>query len=166
MAEQTTVAFRVDESAKAKWEDAVESPEYHSLSHLIRLSVQKEITGSEGTDTQPDNTPAENSEVLDSLTRLERTVDDIQDELDAVSRENRSEELFDLEQVLLEVLPTAPETYSPGPDEPEAEEVGQKPREVAGRIGADSSDVSEALEGLANTTGQVRSFQNYYWRVN
>lgn len=167
MAEKTTVAFRIDESVKEEWEDAAEGPEYDSLSHLIRLSVQREITDTESAPrtAQADTETEKDSEVLDSLTRLERTVEDIQDEVKAVSREKESEELYSMEQVLLEVLPTAPETYAPGPQEPKPESVGQKPREVAARIGADTSDVSETLERLSNRTGQVRSSNGYYWRV-
>jgi len=165
MAEKTTVAFRIDESVKEEWEDAAEGPEYDSLSHLIRLSVQREITDTNTASRTARADTVEDSEVLSSLTRLERTVEDIQDEVKAVSREKESEELYSLEQVLLEVLPTAPETYAPGPQEPKPGSVGQKPREVAARIGADTSDVSDTLERLSNRTGQVRSSNGYYWRV-
>jgi antitoxin component of RelBE/YafQ-DinJ toxin-antitoxin module len=165
MAEKTTVAFRVDETVKSEWEDAAESPEYDSLSHLIRLSVQKEITETETKRPQEDPGSGLNSEALQSLNRVERVVEEIEDEVKAVARESRAEELYDLEQVLLEVLPTAPESYFPNPGEADPEEVGQKPREVAARIGADTSDVSDALESLDDKTGQVRSHRSYYWRA-
>ncbi|WP_092732676.1 hypothetical protein [Halopenitus persicus] len=174
MAEKTTVAFRVDESVKSKWEDAATRPEYDSLSHLIRLSVQKEITDTETahTDTQTITEVAEDSEVLQSLTRIERVVEDVQDEVEAVGRESRAGELYDLEQVLLEVLPTAPESYHPGEGESASiEDASAKPHDIAGKIGADTSDVSDALERLANNTGQVRSVTHkpsgdtYYWSI-
>lgn len=174
MPEKTTVAFRIDESVKEEWEDAAEGPEYDSVSHLIRLSVQKEITDTETTETdaQAGAGPAENSEVLDSLTRLERTVEDIQDEMRAVSSESRSGELYSLEQVLLETLPTASKDLDPTTElEPEQFESGATtPHDIAGKIGADTSDVTDALERLADNTGQVRSVENqktgdnYYWR--
>lgn len=164
MAEKTTVAFRVDESVKQEWEDAAEGPEYDSLSHLIRLSVQKEITDTETaeTDAQAGVSLAGDSEVLDSLTRLERTVEDIQDEMKAVSRESRSEELYNLEQVLLEILPT----YEPGiqdlknPAETDIETVTSE--EVAARIDADEQDVSDALNRLSDNTGQVKALQTAF----
>jgi len=174
MPEKTTVAFRIEESVKEDWENAAEGPEYHSLSHLIRLSVQEEITNTETaeTDAQAGVSQAENSEVLDSLTRLERTVEDIQDEMRAVSSESRSGELYSLEQVLLELLPTASKDLDPITElEPEQLESGATtPRDIAGRIGADTSDVTDALERLADNTAQVRGVENqktgdnYYWR--
>lgn len=167
MAETTTVAFRIDESVKKEWETAVEGPEYNSLSHLIRLAVQRELADTEtaNTDAQGEVSIDENSEVLQSLNRVERVVEDIQDEVNAVSRERHSEELYDLKQVLLEVLPTAPETYQPGPREPDPSTVGEKPRDMAAKIGADTSDVSDVLEELANSIGQVRSTHNFYWKA-
>lgn len=167
MAEKTTVAFRLDESVKQEWEKAAESPEYQSLSHLIRLAVQREIAGEESAPrtAEADTVQTVNSEVLESLNRLEKVTEDIQEEVKATAREQRAEELYDLEQVLLEVLPTAPETYQPGPKEPEPSSVGENPRDVAGRIGADTSNVADALEELANKIGQVRSSQGHYWRA-
>jgi len=175
MAEKTTVAFRIDESVKEEWEDAAEGPEYDSLSHLIRLAVQREIadTQTPRTDAQTDAETTEDGEVLQSLTRIERAVTDVQDEMEALGRESRAEELYDLEQVLLEVLPTASKKLDPTselePDKLEAE--ATTPRNVAGRIGADTSDVSDALERLDENTGHVRSAEHresgesYYWRV-
>lgn len=167
MGEKTTVAFRIDESVKDEWENAAEGPEYDSLSHLIRLSVQREITDTEAPSrtAQVETETAENSEILQSLIRLEKATREIHEEVEAFSRERKSEELYKLEQVLLEVLPTAPRTYSPGPGDPSVSSVGEKPRHIAGRIVADTSDVSDALEDLANGVGRVRSANRYYWKV-
>ncbi|MDL0134864.1 hypothetical protein [Halobacterium salinarum] len=167
MAEKTTVAFRIDESVKEEWENAAEGPEYDSLSHLIRLSVQREITDTETAPrtAQADTGTAENSEMLQSLNRLEKVTGEIQEEVEAFSREQESEEMYNLRQVLLEVLPTAPGTYVPDAKEPNVETVGQKPREVAGRIGADTSDVSDTLEDMATGLGMVRSSNGYYWKA-
>lgn len=173
MAEKTTVAFRVDESVKKDWEEAAENAEYDSLSHLIRLSVQKEITDT-ATDTGPEVAPEEsdNGEVLQYLNRIERITEDVQDEVKALGRESRAEELYDLEQVLLEVLPTAPESYHPqeGDSKP-IEDANPTPHAIAGRVGADTSDVTDALERLENNTSQVRSAtetasgDTYYWSI-
>lgn len=173
MSEKTTVAFRVDESVKQEWEDAAENPEYDSLSHLIRLAVQKEITETETAETDTQADVEANSEILGSLNRLEKSIDEIQDEMEAVGRENHAEEMYELEQVLLEVLPTASKEIDPITEvEPDRLEAGATtPRDVAGRIGADTSDVADTLERLAENTGQVESVTNpesgdtYYWRV-
>lgn len=167
MPEKTTVAFRVDPDVKADWEESAESPEYNSLSHLIRLSVQREITdGSPQKEPQTESLQSEEGEVLQSLTRIERTVDQLKTEVETVSRENQAEELYDLEQVLLEILPSAPDGYIPNsPNDPSPETVGEDARSLAGRIGSDTTDVSEALEKLTENTAQVRSSNGNYWRV-
>jgi antitoxin component of RelBE/YafQ-DinJ toxin-antitoxin module len=168
MAEKTTVAFRIDESVKSDWEDAAENPEYNSLSHLIRLAVQREIAETESAPrtAQADTNTEDNAEVLESLNRLEKVTENIQEEVEAVAREEEAERNYDLEQVLLELLPTTPGDYAPGGrDYPDPQEVGQTPRDIAGRIGADTSDVEDVLENLEGRVGQVRQSVGYYWRV-
>lgn len=164
MAEKTTVAFRVDEGVKREWEDAAEGPEYDSLSHLIRLSVQREITETETgeMDAQSGVSSGGDSEVLDSLTRLERTVEDIQDEMKAVSRESRSEELYNLEQVLLEILPSFDPSIDDLQNPADSNIEAVTSEEIAARIDADEQDVSEALNRLSNNTGQVKALQTAF----
>ena len=167
MAEKTTVAFRIDESRKSEWESAAEGPEYDSLSHLIRLAVEREIaeSGTASRNAPADTEGISDQEVLESLNRIERATEDIQEEVKAVGREEQAGRYYDLEQVLLEILPTAPSSYVPSsPEDPDPTEVGQKPRDVAGRIGADTSDVEDALDSLDEKVGQVQSRSGYYWR--
>lgn len=174
MTEKTTVAFRVDPAVKEKWEEASESPEYDSLSHLIRLSVQKEITSdeTESSGSQTADSSGFDSETIQSVTRIERVVSDIQKEVDALSQEKQSEELFDLKQVLLELLPIAPETYQPlKSEDSEIREAKSSPQKIADRIGADVESVRDALTQLEENTAQVRSAMHkpsgntYYWRI-
>ncbi|OYR67278.1 hypothetical protein [Halorubrum ezzemoulense] len=168
MAEKTTVAFRVDESVKNEWEQAAKNPEYNSLSHLIRLAVQREITETESAPrtAQADTNTEDNAEILESLSRLEKATEEIQEEVEAVAREEEAERNYGLEQVLLEILPTTPGDYSPsGSDYPDPPQVGQTPRDLAGRIGADTSDVEDVLDNLEGKMGQVRESAGYYWRT-
>jgi Arc/MetJ-type ribon-helix-helix transcriptional regulator len=155
MGETTTVAFRIDESIKKEWEEAVESPEYNSLSHLIRLSVQKEIsdTGSGGKGTE--GSVEADGEIIDSLNKLEREVDSIQNEVSALSREDEAETLYDLEQVLLEILPEVNAIENIGSLH-ELDIDPAYPSELAGRIGAEEEEVTNALNRLAENTSQVR----------
>ena len=171
MGEKTTVAFRINEGVKEEWEEAANGPEYDSLSHLIRLSVQREIAETEAGETDAQAGVAAGGEVLKSLNRLEKSVEEIQDEMEAVGRENQAEEMYELEQVLLEILPsgdvdlTADNPALSGDLEP-ATASG-----MAGRIGADEQRVFDALNRLADNTGQVRRSQTVfdeqpgYWRV-
>ena len=173
MAEKTTVAFRVDESVKEEWEQAAEGPEYDSLSHLIRLAVQREITDTESAETDAQASVEADGEVLESLTRLERTVEDIYDEMGAVGRESQAEELYDLEQVLLEILPVNDVTvqFLKEQDPTDIDIDTLTPEEAAARIGADKEDVSDALNRLSDNTGQVHRSeipfddQTGYWRI-
>jgi hypothetical protein len=170
MSEKTTVAFRVDESVKQEWEEAAEDPEYDSLSHLIRLAVQREITDTVATETDVRAGLGNDGEILGSLNRLEKTVQEIHEEIGAVSRETESEELYDLEQVLIEILP------SYDVEEPDSELIrpkvdGLTPEKAASRIGAEEEVVSQALNRLYDNLGQIRRTdwesddQPEYWRV-
>ncbi|PSQ56467.1 hypothetical protein BRD22_05420 [Halobacteriales archaeon SW_8_68_21] len=171
MAEKTTVAFRVDESVKQEWEDAADGPEYDSLSHLIRLSVQREITDTETAETGAQADVEAGGEMLKSLNRLEKSVEEIQDEMGAVGRENQAEEMYELEQVLLEILPSGDIDLTADNPTDYLKTEPAKPSNVAGRIGADEQRVSDALNRLADNTGQVKRTQTAfddqpgYWRV-
>jgi hypothetical protein len=171
MGEKTTVAFRVDESVKEEWEEAANGPEYNSLSHLIRLSVQREITETEVGETDAQAGVAAGGEVLESLSRLEKSVEEIQDEMGAVGRENQAEEMYELEQVLLELLPSGDIDLTADNPARSLEVEPATPSDIAGRIGADEQRVSDALNRLADNTGQVRRSeiafdeQPGYWRV-
>jgi Arc/MetJ-type ribon-helix-helix transcriptional regulator len=154
MGETTTVAFRIDESIKKEWEEAVESPEYNSLSHLIRLSVQKEISDTNSGAKNTESGEEANGEIIDSLNKLEREIDSIQNEVSALSREDEAETLYDLEQVLLEILPEVDPTEHIGSLH-EVDIDPAYPSELAGRIGSEEEEVTNALNRLAENTSQV-----------
>jgi hypothetical protein len=141
MTETTTVALRVPESVKSEWERATETdPAYDSLSHLVRLAVERELSdAAEGAGSAETGADAA---VLASLRRLERGVADLQRELDAQAEERRAAALVDLERVALEVL---------------SSEESLTAETVAQRIGADTGAVREALARLAETTATVEA---------
>lgn len=174
MSEKTTVAFRISESVKQEWDDAAESSEqYNSVSHLIRLAVQRELEGR----TEP-QTPAEapaNPEVQKSLRELEAAVRGIQDEVELLSRDSKADELYSIEQVLLEVLPSVDRDEDPYADPhispSEALKGYPTAHDIAGRIGADTSVVRDTLEKLTENTSTVRTMslgdgdEIYCWKV-
>lgn len=170
MGETTTVAFRIDESIKKEWEEASENPEYNSLSHLIRLSVQKEISDTNSVQEDNQDSVETEGEIIGSLNKLEREIGSIQNELSALSREDEAESLYDLEQVLLEILPEIDVTESIGSGKG-IETDPAHPSELAGRIGANEEDVTNALNHLTENTSQVRrtdvafNQEAGYWRV-
>lgn len=175
MSEKTTVAFRISESVKQEWEEAAKSnEEYNSVSHLIRLAVQRELQGS--TESQTPTEAPTDPEVLKSLRELEASVESIQDEVEVLSRESKADELYSIEQVLLEVLPGVSQDEDPyaNPHLPTSEAVEGYPtaHDIAGRIGADTSVVKDTLERLTENTSTVRTIspqdegdELYCWKV-
>lgn len=71
-----------------------------------------------------------------------------------MSREDEAETLYDLEQVLLEILPEVDPTEHIGSLH-EFDIDPAYPSELAGRIGAEEEEVTNALNRLAENTSQV-----------
>lgn len=171
---QTTVALRVPESKKEEWEQIVsESPEYDSVSHLIRLAVQKEITGeSDRRESATNDDTGDTSEVLSELQRLQGGFERIEREIDALKREQEPQ--YDLDKILLEVLPEQPDGTrddAMSDSGPEPGDVGMPPQEVADRIGGDLDEISGALGRLVKNLKSVQSVTDretnvpYYWVI-
>lgn len=76
MTETTRIAFRIDKSLKEEWDRAVEeNPEYDSLSHLIRLSVGRELMGQPTTHEFSGGVEAERlEETVSAVQRLEERI--------------------------------------------------------------------------------------------
>jgi len=174
MPDQTTVAVRVAESTKEDWESAAESPEYDSLSHLIRLAVQKEITGdhaSESAEASSERSePGDTAEILSEVQSMRGEIESMEREINALKREQGPQ--YDLDNVLLEVLPVHPDGTGEEIESGNVDinEVGMPPATLADRIGGDRDEVSGALGRLWKNHRHVRSKSNdenipYYWRV-
>lgn len=173
MGERTQINFVVDEKQKARWETAVnEHPEAENLSHLIRISVSREIAGGD----RVSNDAAVSSEavgelqetlyteVADPLRSLQQDVNSISRQINALDREEKaSGENYDLQKVLFEMLPTPPE--DPDPDSPKPHNINPpefalSADEIADRVGADTDEVHDALKQLDEVTSVVRSGLN------
>jgi len=177
MGDKTTVAFRIDEGIKQEWEEAADGPEYGSLSHLVRTAVQKEITGEyteTGTVSTTEGETADSPEVVETVEQLQGAIDDMQAQIDEIHDETQAEAAYELEQVILELLPTVPEAESDeltSPHGPDPDSVGMTPQQIAGRIGADTDNVSGTCDRLSREIGRVEGVtdQNtgvsYYWKV-
>lgn len=65
------INFSIDEELKKEWEDEVESsPDYSSVSHLIRLSVNKEIRGASPDLIREIKTDIDTSEIENKIDEL------------------------------------------------------------------------------------------------
>ncbi|WP_251343407.1 hypothetical protein [Haloplanus halophilus] len=87
MGERPTIAFRVDETQKQKWESAVDdSDEYDSLSHLIRLSVSRELGDAYGTGSAETTSGNRDSlgDIESLLTRLDGKIDGLTEIVESV----------------------------------------------------------------------------------
>lgn len=170
MPEKTTVALRIAESVKNEWEAAAEGPEYDTLSHLIRLAVQREIAGDcKPQAAQEDEGSDSTGEVLQQLSQIERSIAELQETTDIVREDIQAEAASDLEQVLFEVLPTASMDVEAALEDYDIEQNADTPQEVAKRIGADATTVTDVLKRLEANTAAIRSVSNragetFYWR--
>lgn len=83
MGEKPTIAFRVGQEQKDRWDDAVDdNPEYDSLSHLIRRAVERELAGGydpTGGTTQED--PRIDS-VLEQVESIDAHLDGLNDSIE------------------------------------------------------------------------------------
>lgn len=168
MVAKTTRTVKVPESTSEEWEEyAEENPEVDSISHLIRLSVAKEMGGKydigrRRQSGESDVREGVSGEILTTLRSIETAIGDIEERLETLEEVESAEANYDLQRAIFSQLPTKPELAKSGTLErhewaPTAEEIAQK-------LGAEETDVEEALEQLAETTGQVRHDGTHYWR--
>lgn len=136
------INIRVDEERKKRWQKAAnESPEYDGLSHLIRLAVEQELaegggSGSSGSGeaTLDDESTDLLREVKGSTDRVEGGIEDVKARLHRIEeRVGQSGAEFSLRAAVRETVP---------------EDSGLTAAQIAGRLNARESEVSEALESL------------------
>lgn len=142
-----TVAIRCNsDEQKQRWEDAVEdSEEYSSISHLIRRSVERELSG--GFDAEGGGGRDERvGEILTVVQDLRTRVDDLDDNLDHLTRTMNSDYDSEATTAAWESLPegAAKATTAEG---------------VSAGTPYDADELRVALEQLAETTSAVRRIE-------
>ena len=167
---------KVSEESLEDWEEYIEeNPEVESVSHLIRLSVQKEISGEYDLDkrrasAQSDSDGEAMDKVLTRLRKIQTGQQDIEDRLTALEQADSQEDTYDVQRAAFNALPTPPETTKPVEETDYSEWAATIPQ-VANQIGAEPETVKQALEKV-EATGQVRSVvggpenKAYYWKVS
>lgn len=86
-----TIAFRVSADTKESWVQAVEdSPEYDSLTHLIRLSVEREIAGSSGQVSGDTVDDERLGEIVNTLSRVDAQVAEVVESVEEVRERSYS----------------------------------------------------------------------------
>jgi len=85
MGDNPTIAIRANSSEqKQRWKDAIdESGEYDSLSHLIRVSVQRELSGAHNgrEDTETVESSRQLSELVTAVENMEGSLESVESEL-------------------------------------------------------------------------------------
>lgn len=159
MSPRSQLNIRLDESQKERWTSVVENdPKYQNLTHLILLSVERElkrdqdpITGVEQSESSPEVSTAQINEIHTSINRIEERVGATYDSVQALSRESGPSELaFDPKQALLQLLPVPEKDKTPP-------EFGVTSTELARRIDGEEAKITSLLDELAEETGIVKS---------
>lgn len=153
MGDLTTKTVKVPSSKAEEWDDyAEENPEVDSISHLIRLSVEREIQGQyDQPQTLSDDTDdAASGEVLTALRQIQTGMSDLEERMSAIERVGKAEAGYDLQKAVYSFLPEKR-------DESRVDQWGITASKLAQKLGAEEFKIQETLERLADTTGQVRS---------
>lgn len=174
MGKKTTKTVKVPESMAEEWDTYVEeNPEVDSVSHLIRLSVQYKITedyelGSRRKTTegaQESESTGVSSEVLSILRSIKSDVGHIDERLTILEKAESVKSSYDVMRDAYDALPTPPKseivpdgegTGSHLYEDTDYQEWAITPREIAREQGYDEAEVRDALESLADTTGEVK----------
>jgi hypothetical protein len=171
------INIRVEQDTKQRWDSALESPQYDSLTHLIVLAVEKElqdedIQASGGAGDQTENILRE--EILPNLNQVENAVRNVESRVESVEQEvKRQGHEYELEKAILDVLPTRPE------EDVHADEFAPTIEEVHATLESrgiivDKPDIRRTLNDLVDDTGFVKRIEghdddphqrdSHYWR--
>jgi len=173
MGDKTTKTVKVGRSKADEWEDYVtENPEVDSVSHLIRLAVQKEISGAyDNPRSRTDNeSQAASGQILTHLRKIETAIDDVETRVSAIEGVKSAEANYDIEKATFNTLPERPKSDTIDTAQESPPDFATTTEEIARHLGAEEADVQNALDHLRETTGQIRRVTGgpenttYYWR--
>jgi hypothetical protein len=145
MTETKTVAFRISEEKHGDWSDYAEnSPEYDSLSHLIRRAVAREIAN-DGRPSAQTGSTEQVGELIDTVEKLQGRLSGVEDAVtdatDAVHASSGVDEQLPID--VFEALPIGQEDAIPVTD-------------IARKSGRTEPSTRFALENLKRNTGTVK----------
>lgn len=178
MGDLTTKTVKVPSSKAEEWDTHVEkNAEVDSISHLIRLSVEREIQGRyDQPQTLSDDTDdAASGEVLTALRQIQTGMSDLEERMSAIEKVDKAEASYDLKKAIWALLPEDPEHVTPEDEIPAGvphlpEESGAVTADkIARQLGADTGEVKDTLDELVESTGQIQCNDTnydgeYYWK--
>lgn len=110
MADGATTSFQQDDEQKRRWKEAVEANgEYQSLSHLIRLSVEKELSeGDGGGGSVPEEFPRQVRQLSETVEAVDQKLSQLHERMGDVEQYLKQEapETQELASKVFPVLPT------------------------------------------------------------
>lgn len=158
--EDVRVNLVVSKGQKERWDSAKEnSPEYSSLSDLIRQSVAHELSQPPGAasrtakgreTTQPAETEAQTEaieQITKTLSRMETTLSDLDSRLTNVEQEVTATARAELKNEVFDALPEYESEDSPD---------GKSADQIAEEVNSERDRVSEVLTRLEEQTGAIR----------
>ncbi|GAA0247679.1 hypothetical protein ACFFQF_06350 [Haladaptatus pallidirubidus] len=179
MSENRQINLVIDGEQKAEWEDyAEEHPEVSSLSHLIRLSVQKEILGAHEPQAPESGTSDSRiNEVLEVVQGIDTRLEELETRTRAIEREvEHRPEIHELTKDVFEVLPNVEigtrkqeanaSTWSPD----QATVWTGDPQDIGFKLNESRRNIEKALERLMEDSNLVKSKNingnELYWRLD
>lgn len=178
----TQLNIRLDADAKERWQEYVEeSPEYSSVSGLIRAAVAREVRGAGGA-----NGPSDASGRLhDRVADVEDTLADVETAVNALDgKVGRIADAIEADRALADLAPevfaalppcenrkAAREAFISPPTDPDAGGPVEGYGTVgwlAEQVGVSTDRTRDALDKLKRDTARVRSIQidgrPHYWK--
>lgn len=180
--ERERLNVSVGPDTKEEWKSAVdESPEYSSISQLIRKSVAAELSDDDTDTAAPNTTPSARAEAATAddvgevredtreiLQRLTELQSDIQPVLSAVQQQ----ETADIDALANEIYAELPRSQAAAEDAHAGEnDATGDPAELADRLGASELEVRQAItelrDAMPGTLGALpgvsQSGDDYYY---
>ena len=152
MGKLTTKTVKVPQSKAEEWDEYIEeTPEVDSVSHLIRLSVQHEMSGhhDEPQTASTESSAAPSAEVMATLRDIKQSIEGIDERLSAIERVDEAESSFSLKRAIYSFLPETAWSDSLPDEQYETDDDIYSSRELANKLGADIGEVEETLRGMA-----------------
>lgn len=161
-ANRTQMNVRIAEDRKADWESFVaESPNVESLTHLVRVAVSSYVERERADGEAPRGEPVETGlegdvkELHDRLQRLQGSVEDVGDKMEAMGRELDTAFRRPPLEVLFDVIP-------------ESEEDAKSASEISMDMGAPLQGIRSGLKQLHEENGRVKRSDHdvgaVYWK--
>jgi hypothetical protein len=176
MGDKKVKTVKVPEAQAEKWENyADETPEVDSVSHLIRLSVQKEISGEYDVEKRrgggsDGESAGASGEILTHLRQIQTAIGDVEERVSALEETESAEASYSLQKAIYAVLSESRAPKGMAEEDYRTHDDVLSARELAQKLDADVGEVDDTLERMDSDSDLINvekaeSGQIYAWRV-